>query len=72
MKITKNVIENMMLTYVDHKKIVNEYQNEYNENELYEDGNYNFHLGCCETAENWMRAIGVSPQCDFIIDRLND
>lgn len=35
-----------------------------------EDANYNFHRGCCETAECWMRAIGVSPDCEFIRERL--
>lgn len=31
---------------------------------------YMFHKGCCETAEDWMRSIGVSPQCNFIMERL--
>ena len=37
---------------------------------LYEDGDYNFRRGCCETAEKWMEAIGVSPQCNFIMEKL--
>ena len=51
-------------------KVTNEYEDEFNEIELDENGNYNFHKGCCETSEIWMKAIGVSPQCNFIIDRL--
>nr|DAQ21553.1 MAG TPA: hypothetical protein [Caudoviricetes sp.] len=70
MEISKNVIENMMMIYIDHKKILNEYESEMNEREMEEDANYNFHRGCCETAESWMRAIGVSPNCNFIQERL--
>lgn len=70
MEISKNVIENMMMIYIDHKKILNEYESEMNEREMEEDTNYNFHRGCCETAESWMRAIGVSPNCNFIQERL--
>lgn len=70
MEITKNAIENLMLGYVEHKQIMNEIENECDEVLLFEDANYNFHRGCCETAENWMRAVGVSPKCNFIIERL--
>lgn len=70
MEITRNAIDNMILIYVDHKKIMNEYENEHDEEELYEDANYNFHRGCCEMAENWMRVVGVSPKCNFIMERL--
>ncbi len=56
-----------MLTYVDHKKMMIEYE----ENSEYEENpEYMFHKGCCETAEEWMRSVGVSPQCNFITDRL--
>lgn len=70
MGISKNAIENMMLAYIDHKQILIEYESEMDEQEMEEDENYNFHKGCCETAECWMRAIGVSPDCEFIIERL--
>ena len=71
MEITKNVLENLMLTYIDHKKIIIEMEREHGDEEgLYEDADYNFRKGCCETAENWMRSIGVSPQCNFITERL--
>lgn len=70
MEISRNVIENMMMVYIDHKKILNEYESEMDEKEMEEDTNYNFHKGCCETAENWMRAVGVSPNCNFISERL--
>ena len=61
MEISKNVIENMVLVYIDHKKILNEYESEMDEREMKEDANYNFHRGCCEMAESWMLAVDVSP-----------
>lgn len=72
MEITKNMLENMMRIYVDHKKMMIDLENECenSEEELYENADYNFHRGCCETAESWMRAIGVSPQCNFITEKL--
>lgn len=72
MEITKNALENMMMVYVDHKKMIIDMEKAHgDEEDLYEDGGYNFHKGCCETAESWMRAIGVSPQCNFIMEKLN-
>lgn len=69
MEITKNTLENLMLTYVEHKKIMEEYESESNED--YEnDPEYMFHKGCCETAEDWMRSVGVSSKCNFITERL--
>lgn len=70
MEINKTVIENMMTIYIDHKKILNEYESEMDERELEDNADYNFHRGCCETAESWMRAVGVSPNCEFISERL--
>ena len=43
MEISKNAIENMMLVYIDHKQILNEYESEMDEQEMEEDANYNFH-----------------------------
>lgn len=61
----------MVMIYVDHKKTMNNLEEEHGDEEgLYEDGDYNFHRGCCETAEKWMEAIGVSPQCNFIMEKL--
>lgn len=70
MEINKTVIKNMMTIYIDHKKILNEYESETDERELEDNADYNFHKGCCETAETWMRAVGVSPNCEFISERL--
>lgn len=70
-EITKNVLENMMIVYADHKRMVINMEKEHGDEQgLYEDPDYNFHKGCCEMAESWMRAIGVSPQCNFITEKL--
>lgn len=66
MEITKNALENLMLIYVDHKKMMIEYENR----NLTDCEDYGFRKGCCNTAENWMRAVGVSPYCNFIEERL--
>lgn len=65
-ELTDNAVKNMMSTYVEHKKMMNEYEDE-NDTENIE---YAFHRGCCETAENWLRLISISPQCNYIMDRL--
>ena len=70
MEISRNAIENMMITYIDHKKMLNEYESEMDERGLEDNADYNFHRGCCETAESWMRVVGVSPNCNFIQERL--
>lgn len=72
MEINKTVIKNMMTIYIDHKKILNEYESETDERELEDNADYNFHRGCCETAECWMRAIGVSPDCNFIREKMSE
>lgn len=71
MEITRRILENMMLEYVEHKKAMTDIENDYgNDVGLYEDADYNFHKGCCYTAESWMMAIDVSPQCNFITEKL--
>ena len=70
MEISKNALENMMMIYIHHKQILKEFDSEMDEKEIEEDAGYQFHKGCCETAESWMRAVGISPNCDFIQERL--
>ena len=69
MEITRNALENMMITYVNHKKMMMKYEND-DDFELEENPEYFFYKGCCETEESWMRGIGVSPQCNFIMEKL--
>lgn len=70
MEISKNVLENMLLAYIYHKKILNEYNKEMSESDIEDDADYQFHKACCETSEMWMRAIEISPNCNFITERL--
>lgn len=70
-ELTDDAIKNMMDIYIDHKKMVVEMENEHSDEEgLYEDADYNFHKGCCETAECWMRLIGISPSCNYITENI--
>lgn len=66
--ITENAIHNLMDSYVDHKKMTTEYEIEGDT----ENPEYTFHKGCCETAESYMRILGVCPTCDYITDKLNN
>lgn len=68
MEITRNVLENMMLTYVDHKKMVDEYECELENPET--DAEYMYHKGFCSASEDWLRVHGVSTNCNFITSRL--
>ena len=68
--ITENAIHNMMNTYIEHKKIMMDLENDFDEYELYEDGNYNYHRGCYETAESYMRLLEICPTCNYIMDKL--
>ena len=29
---------------------------------------YEFHSGCCQTAENWMNTLGISPYSNFVTE----
>lgn len=70
--LTENAIHNLMNSYVDHKKAIMDIEEENSEEEMFEDIDYNFHAGCCETAEAYMRVLGVSPTCEYIMKRLSD
>ena len=64
--LTENAIHNMMDTYVEHKRMMMEYENDGET----EDSEYTFHQGCCETAECWMRLLEISPSCNYITEKL--
>lgn len=66
--ITENAIKNLISTYADHKVQVEKTleENDYDEELLYDDVDYQFNMGCCQTAEDWMRTIGISPESNFV------
>lgn len=57
MEISKDVLENMLLVYIDHKKMLNEYNKEMRESDIEDDADYQFHKACCETSEMWMKQL---------------
>ena len=63
-------IEIMLLAYIDHRKILQEFDEEMDDREAENDAEYQFHKACCETSEMWMKAIGISPKCEFITERI--
>lgn len=65
-ELTETAIHNMLNSYVDHRKQMSLYE----EDDETESAEYAFHLACCETAEDWMRLIGISPSCKYIEDQL--
>ena len=62
--LTETALHSLISIYVDHKlaKSVYEESEEYPETS----GDYLFHCACCETAENWMRAIGIHPDSNYV------
>lgn len=66
--ITENSVINLINTYANHKIQMEEYliENDYDGDMLYDNADYQFHLACCETAEDWMRNIGISPASNFV------
>ena len=59
--IDRKDIEIMLLSYIDHRKILQEFDEEMDDREAEDDTGYQFHKACCETS-----AIGISPKCEFI------
>ena len=45
-------------------------ESDFDEDELNVDINYNYHRGCCETAELCMKLLGICPTCNYIMDKL--
>ena len=61
-----NAVENLVNYYVDHVMEVHKMNGNNEFNVLKHNPDYNFHLGCMATAENWMNTIGVSPTSDYV------
>lgn len=79
MTITGNAIENLLDSYVDHKVMMKTYEDEVAFDEcrvrlhkLENNAEYMYHRGCCETAESWIRCIGISPSSPIIEKMIKD
>lgn len=68
--ISEATIEKLMMYYIEDRNAIIKMKNENSPKYLEEDDVYNYHLGCCETAEKWFAIIGISTNCDFIQKRL--
>ena len=73
-KITENALRNLITTYAVHKLQAQEIEktNEFfadkfgNEENLYDDPDYQSEMAFCASSEEWMRAIGISPESNFV------
>lgn len=66
--LTENAIRSLVITYADHKLMAENYLKDTDEDDLYDDAEYAHHMACCATAEEWMRAIGIDPESNFVME----
>ena len=68
--LTENALKNLVSTYADHKVQKEKYLEDvdYDEYLLKEDIDYQFYVAYCHAAEEWMRAIGIHPESNFVTD----
>ena len=62
--ITETTIRNLITVYADHKLVCEKYETDDTEY----DANYDYHLGRCYEAETWMKALGISPDGNYVHD----
>lgn len=74
MDITGNAIENLLMSYADHKAQVRLFMEDENINadELEENSEFMYHKGFCECAERWIRCLGISPDSPKIEQMIKD
>lgn len=66
-KITENALTNLIISYSDHKLMCEAYEAEYDlDCDLYNDPDYSHHAAYCHAFEEWMRAMGISPESNFV------
>lgn len=63
MNITGNAIENLLLEYAEHKAKVKLLMEEiFDVDKLERDSDFMYQKGFCDSAEKWIRCIGMSPE----------
>ncbi len=74
MNITGNAIENLLISYADHKAQEKSFIEETNFDidKLEADSEFMYHKGFCECAERWIRCIGISPNSSIIEQMIKD
>jgi len=69
-KISYNAVVNLVHTYAVNKISAEDYFNNSiafcDEDDLYDDPDYAHHMAYCYASEEWMRAIGISPESNFV------
>jgi hypothetical protein len=58
-KLTENAVKNLLSTYADHYLMRKEYEDCFG-------SEWEFHNVACHIAEDWMRAIGIHPDSNFV------
>lgn len=74
MNITGNAIENLLISYADHKaqeKLFIEETN-FDIDKLEANSEFMYHKVFCECAERWIRCIGISPNSPIIEQMIKD
>ncbi|MGF0148446.1 hypothetical protein ACQRDF_13805 [Lachnospiraceae bacterium SGI.054] len=74
MNITGNAIENLLISYADHKaqeKLFIEETN-FDIDKLEANSEFMYHKWFCECAERWIRCIGISPNSPIIEQMIKD
>ena len=68
--LTENALKNLISTYAHHKIICEEYQVEYEDDYsiLFDSTAYAHRSACCQTAEEWMNVLGISPESNFVAE----
>lgn len=73
--VTNNALTNVLVSYAGHKLAAEEYYNDAlefgKEDELYDDADYAHHTAYCAAAQEWMRMLGISPDCNFVSEIIN-
>lgn len=62
--VPETTLRNLITVYADHKLVCKKYETDDTEY----DADYDYHLGRCYEAETWMRALGISPDSDYVHD----
>lgn len=70
-KITENAIRDLLTTYADHYLMCKNIEKETDDDDLCDDADYAHHKACCCTAEQWMRAVGIHPESNYVMEIIN-
>lgn len=67
-RITENAVKNLLYDYAKHRAMYKFIELKSDPEDLYDDAEYTYHKACCNTAETWMRTLGISPESNFVME----